>query len=383
MTDLANIGIQPDRSRSTWAEVKAFPENVEIQLSGRLLDAILSVRSPLRRPVDPRSTRHASRDPTTGCRCCPPATTNPAPADDRVGHFLSTLDDFSTDVSKTPRVRYVTRWHLVKSDPKAEKSPPREPIIFWIAKSVPRQYRSYVRQGILEWNKAFERRWDSSRPSSAATSSPRTSSIRKIFATTPSAGSPPPPASRWGPREPIRRRARSSTRTSSSTRPCSAIGGRTTCACAASPVRSNWPTAASTRALFRLYAAELPELATAERKLNELFRQDAARAERLLAPREPSPENLLPQLPLDHKQCCSLGGGTQRQLGLLGRPSCPPRGGLEPGGKVPDRYIGEAIKEVVMHEVGHYARPAPQLQGQHGPSASRTSISRRSPKTTG
>ena len=33
MTDLAGIGINPDLSRSTWAKVKAFPENLEIEVS--------------------------------------------------------------------------------------------------------------------------------------------------------------------------------------------------------------------------------------------------------------------------------------------------------------------------------------------------------------
>ena len=33
MSDLADIGIQPDPARSTWAKVKAFPKNVEIEVS--------------------------------------------------------------------------------------------------------------------------------------------------------------------------------------------------------------------------------------------------------------------------------------------------------------------------------------------------------------
>ena len=33
MTDLAGIGVNPDHDRSTWAKVKAFPENVEIEVS--------------------------------------------------------------------------------------------------------------------------------------------------------------------------------------------------------------------------------------------------------------------------------------------------------------------------------------------------------------
>ena len=56
----------------------------------------------------------------------------------------------------TPPVRYVTRWELEKSNASADKSPPKKPILFWIEKTVPREYRPYVRAGILEWNKAFD-----------------------------------------------------------------------------------------------------------------------------------------------------------------------------------------------------------------------------------
>src|SRR5262249_30573793 len=33
----------------------------------------------------------------------------------------------------------------------------KKKIVFWIEKSVPDEYRAYVREGILEWNKAFEK----------------------------------------------------------------------------------------------------------------------------------------------------------------------------------------------------------------------------------
>ena len=39
----------------------------------------------------------------------------------------------------------------------AKVSPPEEPIIFYVEKTVPYRFRSYIRQGVLEWNKAFEK----------------------------------------------------------------------------------------------------------------------------------------------------------------------------------------------------------------------------------
>jgi hypothetical protein len=44
---------------------------------------------------------------------------------------------------------------LEKADPAAEMSTPKEPIIFWLEKTIPFKYRKPIRDGILEWNKAF------------------------------------------------------------------------------------------------------------------------------------------------------------------------------------------------------------------------------------
>ena len=82
---------------------------------------------------------------------------HPRLADDRVGHFLTVIKDYSKTTGDDQFVRYVNRWDLRKAEPSAAVSPPVKPIIFWIEKTVPYQYRAPVRAGILEWNKAFER----------------------------------------------------------------------------------------------------------------------------------------------------------------------------------------------------------------------------------
>ena len=79
------------------------------------------------------------------------------PADPRVGYFTTALLDFSDDLARTPRQRYVNRWRLEKKDPAAELSEPVKPITFWIDRTIPLKYRDAVPAGILEWNKAFER----------------------------------------------------------------------------------------------------------------------------------------------------------------------------------------------------------------------------------
>ena len=81
----------------------------------------------------------------------------PRLADDRVGYFVTAMKDYSHKVDEDRFVRYITRWDLQKAEPTAEQSPPKKPIVFWIEKTVPFKYRKPIREGILEWNKAFEK----------------------------------------------------------------------------------------------------------------------------------------------------------------------------------------------------------------------------------
>ena len=78
------------------------------------------------------------------------------PADARIGHFIETVDDFSNDLARSPRLRYVNRWRLEKKDPAAELSEPVKPITYWLDRNVPVKYREVLTAGVLEWNKAFE-----------------------------------------------------------------------------------------------------------------------------------------------------------------------------------------------------------------------------------
>jgi hypothetical protein len=81
----------------------------------------------------------------------------PRLADDRIGYFTTERLDYTSDVARVPVVRYVNRWRLEKKDPAAAMSEPKEPIVFWLDRNIPVKYRPAIRDGILEWNKAFER----------------------------------------------------------------------------------------------------------------------------------------------------------------------------------------------------------------------------------
>ena len=81
----------------------------------------------------------------------------PRMADPRVGYFTDSFTDLSDDLKPTTRVHHINRWRLEKKDPTAAMSEPVRPITFWMDKNTPKRYRKAVEEGILEWNKAFER----------------------------------------------------------------------------------------------------------------------------------------------------------------------------------------------------------------------------------
>ncbi len=158
LTDFAQLGLGYfDSSRSNWDKVKAFPRNIELQVSatyggGRNRGGDDSV-------IDSRGTTVVVH---YGLCELPEPGYQPRLADDRVGYFLSVVKDFNSESTDTAFVRYVNRWRLERAEPFDPKRPdklsaPKKKIIFWIEKSVPVEYRAFVREGILEWNKAFEK----------------------------------------------------------------------------------------------------------------------------------------------------------------------------------------------------------------------------------
>lgn len=157
MTDFAELGLGGfDSGRSTWAKVKAFPRNIELEVqatySGRGSHGDES-------NIDGRGTTVVIH---YGLAELPDGGYTPRLADDRIGYFVSAAKDFSSDNKDTAFVRYVNRWRLERAEPLDPKNPsklsvPKKSIKFYIEKTVPHEYRAAVQEGILEWNKAFEK----------------------------------------------------------------------------------------------------------------------------------------------------------------------------------------------------------------------------------
>ncbi|MBM4108521.1 MAG: DUF5117 domain-containing protein [Phycisphaerae bacterium] len=124
---------------ATIKSAKAFPENIEISFEwptggGRLQEFHYSIS------LIPDNNGY-----------------QPRAADERVGYFTTVHRDLGKFTDEEKWVRYINRWRLEKADPRLKTSPPKEPIVFYIEHTVPVRYRRWVREGLTDWNKAFEK----------------------------------------------------------------------------------------------------------------------------------------------------------------------------------------------------------------------------------
>ena len=146
-------GYRFDRGSSWFASVKAFPENVLLTLqlhyvSDNPKNSSISLPDARSIPLLLKYEFSTLRNSAGFQRRV---------ADERVGHFLSLQQDYTSDREKSPYRRYIHRWNLEKSDPAAAVSAPKQPIVFWLENTIPKEYRESFRAGVLLWNSAFER----------------------------------------------------------------------------------------------------------------------------------------------------------------------------------------------------------------------------------
>lgn len=81
----------------------------------------------------------------------------PRLADPRVGYFVQQFFDHERFMELDRTTRLINRWNIKKKDPNAALSEPEKPIVWYIDDSVPRKWREACAEGILRWNKAFEK----------------------------------------------------------------------------------------------------------------------------------------------------------------------------------------------------------------------------------
>ncbi|HEY8258821.1 MAG TPA: zinc-dependent metalloprotease [Gemmatimonadales bacterium] len=139
-----------DKDRSSFQQLRLYPTNVEA-------DVRLTFGTPRNLGLETVSDYRSIPIGVHYSLLALPATPmRQRYADDRVGYFVSAMKDFSRDTADNFFVRYINRWRLEKKYPSAASSVPVQPITYYIDRTVPVEWRPYVRAGILEWNRAFE-----------------------------------------------------------------------------------------------------------------------------------------------------------------------------------------------------------------------------------
>ena len=82
--------------------------------------------------------------------------------DQRVGWFTSGQTDYGLNAQESKSVTYLDRWRLEVKDEDIEKFKrgelvvPKKQIVYYIDRATPEQWRKYIKQGIEDWQVAFE-----------------------------------------------------------------------------------------------------------------------------------------------------------------------------------------------------------------------------------
>ena len=82
--------------------------------------------------------------------------------DERVGWFARGQVDYGDEAQKSKRITYLNRWRLEVKDEDIEKFKrgelvePKKQIVYYIDRATPKKWRKYIKQGIEDWQVAFE-----------------------------------------------------------------------------------------------------------------------------------------------------------------------------------------------------------------------------------
>ena len=289
-----------DRDRSSVEQLRLYPGNLEAEVR-----------------LTYQSNRNLGLETVADYRWIPlgvhysllelPSTPmRPRYADERVGYFVSAIKDFSRDTAESFFVRFVNRWRLEKRDPDAAVSEPVKPIVYYIDRTVPNEWKPWVRAGILEWNRALE-------------GAGFRNAIQVLDA---------PDDTLWSAED-----ARYSTvRWTATNRSVYAIGPsnvdpRTGEILNADVlVSANW---------IQTWRGESGEYVTPLAAVRSAFLEDSAAA---------TAES--------ETRLCSLGDGLRRQSTVARALLAAAENGPD-GAALTRRYIGQALKALIMHEIGH------------------------------
>ena len=143
-----------DSKRSFVNSIKSFPQNVEVR------HVLTYTGSSL---PDNQITGTLSVEMNQSFVLLPEVPMVPRLFDARVGYFSVNQTNYSLDAQKAANQRFITKWRLEPKPEDREKYfkgelvEPAKPIVYYIDPATPEKWRPFLKQGVNDWQKAFEK----------------------------------------------------------------------------------------------------------------------------------------------------------------------------------------------------------------------------------
>ncbi|RKF04453.1 uncharacterized protein DUF5118 [Tenacibaculum lutimaris] len=142
-----------DKTRSYIDRISSYPQNIEIRNVKTYISAA---------PPSNSSVGSVTMELSNSMILLPKTPMKRRYFDERVGWFTSSQTDYGLDAQKSKSVTYLDRWRLEVKDEDLEKFKrgelvePKKQIVYYIDRATPKKWRKYIKQGIEDWQVAFE-----------------------------------------------------------------------------------------------------------------------------------------------------------------------------------------------------------------------------------
>ncbi len=141
-----------DESRSFIETIKSFPINIEAR-------NVVTYKSS--EPPSNSQIGAISLEINNSMILLPKTPMKARLRDSRVGYFSRSQVDYGLDEQKATQRSFIVRWKLEPKDEAAYKRgelvEPKKQIVYYIDPATPAKWRPYLKQGVNDWNIAFER----------------------------------------------------------------------------------------------------------------------------------------------------------------------------------------------------------------------------------
>ncbi|MDD2961560.1 MAG: zinc-dependent metalloprotease [Muribaculaceae bacterium] len=144
-----NLGTAAKKNLSTIKSIKAFNDNV------------VAISELTTKVTEGNSSVNITLEVSSSIVLLPTTPMRGRLDSPRIGYFTTDMLYYSDSQQRVDERNFITRWRLEPSDKaayiKGELVEPVKPIVFYLDGSTPKKWRKYLKEGIEEWQAAFEK----------------------------------------------------------------------------------------------------------------------------------------------------------------------------------------------------------------------------------